>query len=214
MGGNQEVRLTKVDHERLLRRGIQLEWATTVWNTLEVFITISLGIAAKSLALVAFGLDSMIEVFASTVVIWHLREGRDPAPERTRLAFRLIASAFFTLSAFLLVASVRSLVIGTQPESSIRGIAYLAVTAVVMFTLASVKRRTARPIANGPLEAEAAMTFLDGWLCVCILSALAANTILGWWWADGLAALVIAGFAAREGASAWREAGDSSGPAT
>ena len=211
MGGDQHVAMSNVDHERLLRRGIRLEWATTAWNTMEVFVTISLGIAAKSLALVAFGLDSMIEVFASTVVIWHLREGRNPAPERTRLAFRLIASAFFALAAFLLVASIRSLVIGTQPENSVWGIGYLAVTAFVMFTLASVKRRTARPINNGPLEAEAAMTFLDGCLCVCILSALAANIAFGWWWADGLAALVIAAFAAREGASAWSDAAEGSG---
>ena len=198
--------LTEADHERLLRRGIRLEWATTAWNAMEVVVTISLGVAAHSLALVAFGLDSMIEVFASTVVIWHLREGRDPAPHRTRLAFRLIAVAFFALTGFLLVASVRSLVIGTQPEDSVAGIAYLAVTAAVMFSLAVVKRRTARQIGNGPLEAEASMTFLDGCLCLCILSALAVNVLFGWWWADGLAALAIAAFAAREGSSSLREA--------
>ena len=198
--------LTEADHERLLRRGIRLEWATTAWNAMEVVVTISLGVAAHSLALVAFGLDSMIEVFASTVVIWHLREGRDPAPHRTRLAFRLIAVAFFALTGFLLVASVRSLVIGTQPEDSVAGIAYLAVTAAVMFSLAVVKRRTARQIGNGPLEAEASMTFLDGCLCLCILSALAVNVLFGWWWADGLAALAIAAFAAREGSSSLQEA--------
>lgn len=198
--------LTEADHERLLRRGIRLEWATTAWNAMEVVVTISLGVAAHSLALVAFGLDSMIEVFASTVVIWHLREGRDPAPHRTRLAFRLIAVAFFALTGFLLVASVRSLVIGTQPEDSVAGIAYLAVTAAVMFSLAVVKRRTARQIGNGPLEAEASMTFLDGCLCLCILSALAVNVLFGWWWADGLAALAIAAFAAREGLSSLQEA--------
>jgi divalent metal cation (Fe/Co/Zn/Cd) transporter len=200
------VTLTEADHERLLRRGIRLEWATTAWNAMEVVVTISLGVAAHSLALVAFGLDSMIEVFASTVVIWHLREGRDPAPHRTRLAFRLIAVAFFALTGFLLVASVRSLVIGTQPEDSVAGIAYLAVTAAVMFSLAVVKRRTARQIGNGPLEAEASMTFLDGCLCLCILSALAVNVLFGWWWADGLAALAIAAFAAREGLSSLQEA--------
>jgi len=193
------------DHDRLLRRGIRLEWATTAWNAIEVFVTISLGIAAHSLALVAFGLDSMIEVFASTVVIWHLREGRDPAPNRTRLAFRLIAAAFFTLSGFLLVASIRSLALGVEPEESPFGIAYLAVTAVVMFSLAAVKRRTARRIASGPLEAEASMTFLDGCLCLGILTALAVNVLFGWWWADGLAALAIAAFAAREGLESWRE---------
>jgi divalent metal cation (Fe/Co/Zn/Cd) transporter len=169
-------------------------------------VTISLGIAAQSLALVAFGLDSMIEVFASTVVIWHLREGRDPAPHRTRLAFRLIAAAFFTLAGFLLVASIRSLVLGVEPEESPIGIAYLAVTAVVMFSLAAVKRRTARRIASDPLEAEASMTFLDGCLCVGILTALGVNVLFGWWWADGLAALAIAAFAAREGIESWQEA--------
>jgi divalent metal cation (Fe/Co/Zn/Cd) transporter len=198
--------ISEGDHDRQLRRGIRLEWATTAWNAMEVFVTISLGLAAHSLALVAFGLDSMIEVFASTVVIWHLREGRDPAPQRTRMAFRLIAGAFFTLAGFLLVASIRSLVLGVEPEDSPVGIAYLAVTAVVMFSLAAVKRRTARRMASGPLEAEASMTFLDGCLCVGILTALGVNVLFDWWWADGLAALAIAAFAAREGLESWREA--------
>ena len=91
--------IPQADHDRLQRRGIRLEWATTGWNLMEVFVTIGLGVAARSLALVAFGLSSMIEVFASTVVIWHLLEGRDPAPHRTRLAFKLIATAFFALAA-------------------------------------------------------------------------------------------------------------------
>ena len=118
---------------------------------MEVFVTISLGLADPTLALVAFGLDSTIEVFASTVVILHLREGRDPAPRRTRLAFRLIAGAFFALAAFLLVASTRSLVLGAQPEESVLGIAYLALTAAVMFSLAFAKRRTARRVPpTGP----------------------------------------------------------------
>lgn len=200
--------ITDAEHDRLLRRGIRLEWATTAWNMMEVFVTIGLGLAAQSLALVAFGLDSLIEVFASTVVIWHLREGRDPAPHRTRLAFRLIAVAFFTLAAFLIVAALRSLVLGSQPEESVAGIAYLGLTAMVMFTLASLKRRTARAIDSGPLNAEASMTFLDGCLCLGILTALAVNVLFGWWWADGLAALGIAGFAVREGLESLHEAHD------
>jgi divalent metal cation (Fe/Co/Zn/Cd) transporter len=187
------------DHDRLLHRGIRLEWATTAWNLMEVFVTISLGVAAGSLALVAFGLSSMIEVFASSVVIWHLREGRDPAPHRTRLAFGLIAIAFLALAAFLLVTSVRSLILGLRPGESPLGIAYLGLTAAVMFTLAAFKRRTARAMNSGPLGAEASMTFLDGCLCIGILSALAVNVFFGWWWADALAALAIAGFSAREG---------------
>ena len=198
--------ITQTETERLLRRGIRLEWATNGWNMMEVFVTISLGLAAHSLALVAFGLDSMIEVFASSVVIWHLHKGGDPAPHRTRLALRLIAAAFFALAAFLLVASVRSLIVGASPENSILGIAYLGLTAFVMFSLAFVKRRTALQLEHGPLEAEAAMTFLDGCLCLCILSALAVNVLFGWAWADGLAALTIAVFAAREGLSSLKEA--------
>lgn len=197
--------ITPADHERLQRRGIRLEWATTGWNLMEVFVTIGLGLAAGSLALVAFGLSSMIEVFASSVVIWHLMEGRDPAPHRTRLAFRLIAIAFFALAAFLFITSIRSLILGLHPGESPLGIAYLALTATVMFTLAGIKRRTARAMDSGPLEAEAAMTKLDGWLCVGILIALGANIVLGWWWADAMAALGIGIFAAREGLESFAE---------
>ncbi len=198
--------LTPPEHDLLMRRGIRLEWATTAWNIMEVFVTISLGIASGSLALVAFGLDSMIEVFASMVVVWHLQHGADPAVHRTRLALRLIAGAFIVLATYLLVASVRSLLVGSTPESSPLGVAYLAVTAVVMFTLAAAKRRTARPLESEPLEAEASMTFLDGCLCIGILTALVVNMAFGWWWADGVAALAIAGFAAREAADSLREA--------
>ena len=198
--------LGPAQHDRLLRKGIRLEWATTVWNAMEVFVTISLGIAARSLALVAFGLDSMIEVFASMVVVWHLKQGTAPKAQRTSRALRLIAGAFFALAAFLVVASVRSLISATKPDNSPLGIAYLAVTAVVMFTLAAIKHRTARPLASEPLAAEASMTFLDGCLCLGILSALAVNIAFRWWWADGLAALAIAGFAAREGIDSLSEA--------
>jgi divalent metal cation (Fe/Co/Zn/Cd) transporter len=203
-----DMTLTPSEHNALMRRGIRLEWATTAWNAMEVFVTVSLGVASGSLALVAFGLDSMIEVFASMVVIWHLQHGANPAAHRTRLALRLIAGAFLVLAAYLLVASVRSLIVGSTPENSPVGIAYLAVTAVVMFTLAAAKRRTARPLGSEPLEAEASMTFLDGCLCLCILTALAVNMAFGWWWADGAAALAIAGFAAREAVASLREAAE------
>lgn len=198
--------LTEAEHDRLLRRGIRLEWATTAWNAMEVVVTIALGVASGSLALVAFGLDSLIEVFASMVVVWHLKDGTSPTAGRTRVALRLIAAAFIVLAAYLLVASIRSLVIGSIPESSPLGIGYLAVTSIVMFSLATAKRRTARPIASEPLLAEASMTFLDGCLCICILTALAVNMAFGWWWADGVAALAIAGFAAREAVESLREA--------
>ena len=171
---------------------------------MKVFVTIDSGFAARSLALVAFGLSTMIEVFASTVVIWHLREGRDPAPDRTRLAFKMIASAFFALALFLFVTSARSLILGLHPGQSPLGIAYLALTATVMFTLAAIKRRTATAIESGPLKAEASMTFLDGCLCIAILGALGVNIIFGWWWAHVMAALGIGAFAACQGLQSLR----------
>ncbi len=172
---------------------------------MEVFVTIGLGVAAGSLALVAFGLSSMIEVFASGVVIWHLREGRDPAPHLTRLAFKLIATAFLALALFLFVTSIRSLILGLHPGESPAGIAYLALTAAVMFTLAGIKRRTAHAMASGPLEAEARMTFLDGCLCIGILTALSVNILFGWWWADAVAAFGIGMFAVKEGIESLNE---------
>jgi divalent metal cation (Fe/Co/Zn/Cd) transporter len=185
---------------------MQLEWATNAWNVMEVFVTVSLGVAAGSLALIAFGLDSLIEVFASTVVILHLRDTRpDRGDRRTHRALRLIAGAFFALGAYLVVAGVRSLVLGERPGDSPLGIVYLSITAVVMFTLARSKRRLAGAMGSEPLGREATVTFLDGCLSVGILSALLANSLLGWWWADAIAALGVAGFAVHEGVGSWRQ---------
>jgi divalent metal cation (Fe/Co/Zn/Cd) transporter len=191
------------EHQR--HPGHRLEWATNGWNAMEVVVTISLGWQARSLALIAFGLDSIVEIFASTVVIRNLRDDRhDPGDERIHRALRLIAGAFWTLAAFLTVSSIRSLVLGLRPDESPAGIGYLAVTAVVMFVLARLKRTTASGLASETLRAEAAMTFLDGCLSTGILVALVLNALLGWWWTDAAAALVVAGFAVSEGVEHWR----------
>ena len=173
---------------------------------MEVVVTITLGIQARSLALVAFGLDSIVEIFASTVVIRNLSDDRpDPSDRRIHRSLRLISVAFWVLAAFLCAASIRGLVLANRPSSSPLGIAYLAVTAVAMFSLAVLKRRTAAQLASETLSAEASMTFLDGCLSSSILVALVLNTTLGWWWTDALAALVVAAFAVSEGARHWRE---------
>jgi divalent metal cation (Fe/Co/Zn/Cd) transporter len=200
------LRELKPMEERLRRRGLRLEWATNGWNSMEVVVTIVLGVQAGSLALVAFGLDSLIEIFASTVVIWNLHDDRrDPGDRRIHRALRLIAVAFWMLSAFLAVLSIRSLALGERPDQSPLGIGYLAITAVVMFGLARLKRTTARELGSETLDAESAMTFLDGCLSLGILTALVVNTLFGWWWADATAALVVAGFAVSEGVEHWRE---------
>ncbi|MFI5053715.1 MAG: cation transporter [Acidimicrobiia bacterium] len=201
-----DVEPADAKERRLRRLALQLEWGTNAWNVMEVVVTVSLGLMAGSLALIAFGLDSLVEVFASTVVIWHLRDdGPDPDDHRTHRALRLIAAAFFTLSLYLLVASSRSLIVGNQPGDSPIGIAYLFVTACVMFGLAYSKRRVARDMGSETVGREAAMTFLDGCLSVGILTALVMNSVFGWWWADAVAAFGVGVYAAREGVVSWRQ---------
>lgn len=185
----------------LERTGRRLQTVTIVWNLIEVFITVTLGILAASLALVAFGLDSLIEVFASLVVLWHMNDTK--SFHRDRRARNLVAAAFALLALYLTIAGTRALLTGTEPDSSPIGIAYLAVTAVVMFTLAAWKARIGRRLDNEPFLAEARMTYLDGWLATAILTALALNAIAGWWWTDPIAALIVAVIAAREAAELW-----------
>ena len=194
------------ERPRLQRRALRLEYATIAWNLGEAVLTIGLGVAAGSLALIGFGMDSIIEVFASSVVVWHVRP-REPvdSPERTRLALRLVAMAFCLLAIVLAVVALRDLMTGRRAGESPIGIAYLAVTAAVMFGLAVAKRRTADGLESVPLRSEASMTFLDGILSTLTLTGLALNAVLGLWWADPTAALLVAIAAANEGRVNLRE---------
>ncbi|MEP6626100.1 MAG: cation transporter [Acidimicrobiia bacterium] len=194
------------DHDRLLARGRRLQVWTIAWNLMEVFVTIGLGLAAGSLALVAFGLDSIVEVFASSVVIWYIAD--HDASRRAPRALRLVGLSFVVLGVYLVVATTYSLASGGRADSSPFGIAYLAVTALVMFGLARLKRVTGRAANSSPLMAEAAMTFLDGCLATGILTALALNTAFAWWWADPAAALLIAAACFREAVDTWHTAND------
>jgi divalent metal cation (Fe/Co/Zn/Cd) transporter len=194
---------------RLQRRAIRLEAATIVWNLGEAVFTIGLGVVAGSLALIGFGTDSIIEVFASSVVVWHVRPGHEvDHPDRTRLALRLVAFAYLGLAAVLATASIRDLVTGRRAGESVVGIVYLAVTAVVMFSLAVAKRRTASSLGSAPLRSEATLTFLDGILSTLTLSGLGLNVLFGWTWADPGAALIVAAAAANEARMNLKEAAE------
>jgi divalent metal cation (Fe/Co/Zn/Cd) transporter len=197
------------DRVALQRRALRLEYVTIAWNIGEAGLTVGLGIAAGSLALIGFGVDSVVEVFASSVVVWHLRSSHaaDHA-DRTRLALRLTAAAFLVLAIVLTVAAISDLVSGRRAGESPWGIAYLSVTAVVMFSLAISKRRAATKLESAPLQSEARMTFLDGSLATATLIGLAANATLGWWWADPAAALLVAAAAASEAHENWIEASE------
>ena len=190
------------DHDDLLDRGRRLQVWTIAWNLMEVFVTVGLGIAAGSLALIAFGLDSIVEVFASVVAIWYIADHH--ADRRSLRALRLVAISFVLLGGYLLVASSYSIATEARAESSPFGIAYLVVTAGVMFGLARLKRVTALASNSAPLRAEASMTFLDGCLASGILTALVMNTAFGWWWADPAAALLVAAACFREAVDTWK----------
>jgi divalent metal cation (Fe/Co/Zn/Cd) transporter len=189
------------------RRALRLEYATIAWNIGEAALTIGLGIAAASLALVGFGADSIIELFASAVVVWHLTPHHTAdRPERTARALRLVAVAFLVLALVLIAVATRDLVTARRPDESPWGIAYLAVTAVVMFGLAFAKRRLAERLQSAPLRSEAAMTYLDGILATATMIGLVLNAALHWWWADPGAALIVAFAALNEARENWEEA--------
>jgi divalent metal cation (Fe/Co/Zn/Cd) transporter len=193
------------DSQALSRRARRLEYGTFVWNSLEAIVAISTGLASHSLALVAFGLDSCVEVLASVVVLWHLGgESESVDPARTRRAMRLIAGAFGALGAYLAAEAVRGLLSRTIAEPSGTGTAFMAATVVIMFGLAWGKRRVGRALENRPLVANASMTLIDGFLAAGILIALLADRAFGWWWADPLAAGVVSLIALNEARENWK----------
>jgi divalent metal cation (Fe/Co/Zn/Cd) transporter len=202
------MELSKESQQRRLKRqALLLEYTTIAWNVGEAVLTITLGSMAGSLALISFGTVSVVEVFASSVVVWHFRSDGIDHAARTRRALRLIAGAFVALALALAVAAINDLGSGRRAGQSPWGIAYLAVTVLVMFSLAILKRRTASSLGSEPLMSEAMVTFLDGILSATTLAGLALNAYVGWWWADPLAGLVVAFAAANEARETWKEAG-------
>jgi divalent metal cation (Fe/Co/Zn/Cd) transporter len=182
-------------HKALLRRGLALEYATLAWNVAGIVVLAIAAIAARSVALAGFGLDSLIEVGASTVVIWELS---GTGAERQRRGLRLIGYAFAVLAAYLLAQSSVVLATGYHPRHSAAGIIWTAVTAAAMFTLAAGKARTGRALGNPVLQTEGRVTLIDGILAMAVLVGLVLNAALGWWWADPAAGYVLVFYAARE----------------
>lgn len=179
----------------LLRRGRVLEAVTLSWNVVGIVVLAIAAIGARSVALAGFGLDSLIEIGASTVVLWELS---GTGEERQRRALRLIGGAFAALALYLAVQSSLVLADGYHPRHSLLGIAWTAVTAMAMFLLAGGKARTGRALQNPVLQTEGRVTAIDGVLAVAVLVGLVLNSALGWWWADPAAAYVLVYYASRE----------------
>jgi divalent metal cation (Fe/Co/Zn/Cd) transporter len=191
-----------VRDQRLLRRGLALEYITLGWNVVGVVILAFAAVTARSVALAGFGLDSLVEIGASLVVVWELTGAG--GPERERRALRLIGAAFFGLATYIAVQAVYVLAIGARPEHSPVGIAWTAVTCVVMLGLAYGKAITGRALGNPVLSTEGRVTLIDAFLAGAVLVGLLLNAALGWWWADPVAGFVIVFYGFREGLAAWR----------
>lgn len=181
--------------KQLLLRGKVLERITLGWNVVGIGVLAVAAVGARSVALAGFGLDSLVEIGASTVVLWELS---GTGQGRQRRALRLIGGAFVVLGVYLAVQSSVVLASAYHPRHSPIGIAWTAATAVAMFALAGGKMRTGRQLDNPVLQTEGHVTAIDGILAVAVVSGLALNAAVGWWWADPAAGYLLVYYAAKE----------------
>ncbi len=186
----------------LLQRGLRLEYMTLGWNVIGTAVVIIAAVLARSVALAGFGIDSLIEIFASLIVVWQLKGA---GQEREHRALRLISVAFFALVIYVLTQSGRTLLLQIHPETSPIGILWLAATLIAMLLLSWGKHRTGRLLNNPVLLTEARVTLVDAYLAAAVLVGLVLNSVAGWWWADPFAGLVIVYYGCREGWHAWQE---------
>jgi divalent metal cation (Fe/Co/Zn/Cd) transporter len=191
------------ERERLERRARMLAWGGNAWHLFEFAIAIGAGIAAGSVALIGFGADSLIEGVAGLVIVWLFTGARRGSAHAERRAQQLIAVSYFVLAVYVSVESLRDLVGGHHPGVSWIGIALAAVTAPTMPLLARAKQNVGRKLNSSATVSEASQNMICAYLSIALLVGLLANALAGWWWADPLAALVIAGVAAREGRESW-----------
>lgn len=188
----------------LLRRGLLLECITLGWNVVGAVVVIVAAWAAHSVALAGFGLDSLIEIFASVVVVWQLK---GTGAGRAHTALHLIGLAFFALALYILGQTAFALLTHGHPAPSVGGIVWLAATLIAMLLLSHGKRITGHKLGNPVLMTEARVTLIDALLAAAVLVGLVLNAVAGWWWADPLAGLVIVYYGIREGLAAVRGEG-------
>lgn len=194
--------LTGRERDRLGRRARLLAGTSVAYNAVEAVVALAAGVAAGSVALVGFGLDSVVEVSSGLIVLWQF--GHRLPQSRERVALRLMALSFVALAAYVVVESFRALVTAREAETSPVGIVLAVASLAVMPLLSRAQRRTGRALGSHAVEADAAQTLLCSYLSAVLLLGLLLDATLGWAWADPVAGLVIAGVALREGVRAWR----------
>jgi divalent metal cation (Fe/Co/Zn/Cd) transporter len=196
--------ITRERYERLAGRVKLLSWLSLAWMTVEGAVAIVAGIAAGSIALIGFGLDSAIEGFASVIIIWRFTGHRVFSHAAEQRAQRLVALQFFVLAPYVAFESVRALVAGEHPDASWVGIGLAAGSVVLMPLLGIAKQRLAEQIGSAATKGEGRQNLLCAYLAGALLLGLAGNAIAGAWWLDPLVGLAIAGVAIKEGMDAWR----------
>jgi divalent metal cation (Fe/Co/Zn/Cd) transporter len=190
--------------DALVRRAKALAWLGMAWHGIEAVVAIAAGIAAGSIALIGFGADSLVEAMAGFVLLWRFAAVRSASEGAERRAQKLIAVSFYVLAAYVAVEAVRSLAGGEQPEGSTVGIVLAIATLLTMPPLARAKVRLAHELQSSATKAEGRQNMVCAYLAGALLVGLSANALLDWWWADPIAALVIAAVALREGREAWQ----------
>lgn len=199
---------TSPERGRLLKRGLRLEYLTVGWNVVEGLLAVTVALAAGSVALLGFGIDSFIEVMSGLIIVWRLHAEREAADHETverleRRAQRLVATSLVALAAYVVADAVTTLASGEKPTPSVAGVVLAALSLGVMWWLARAKRRTAIGLGSRAMEADAFQTTACWWLSLTVLVGVGLNMVFGLWWADPVAALVIPYFLVREAREAW-----------
>lgn len=204
--GEEIINIRNIDRTALIRRGRYLEYFTIGYNSLEGLIAVGAGVVAGSIALVGFGFDSLIEVISGAVLLWRLHVDVDEMRrERVEaISLRLVGVCFIVLALYVSYDSIKSLLRREAPDESLIGIILAAVSLMVMPLLVRAKRRVARSINSGALMADSKQTELCTYLSAILLGGLLLNALLGWWWADPVAALIMVPIIAKEGIEALR----------
>lgn len=195
------------DRSQLVRRSRLLSWTTIGWNTVEGVVAIASGIVAGSVALIGFGVDSYVEVFAGVVILWRLSKeahGHTVSEAAERRAVKLIAATFIILAVGIAIESARKLLTGEHPHESTVGIGLTIVSLIVMPLLSRAKRRVGQQLDSRAIQADATETLLCVWLSAIVLVGLVLNAAFGWWWADPIAGFGIVYVAGREGLEHWK----------
>lgn len=193
------------DKKKFLKRGLYLTYFLLVWDVIEGGVAITAGILANSIALIGFGIDSLIELFTDGVTVWHLRGGEQKS---NKIPLRLIGSSFFVLAAYVGYESISDLLTQSKAEPSMIGIIWTVIALAVMIPVAFFQKKIGKAAGSKVINAQADQTLLSNYLSVSLLLGLGVNALFGWWWADPAIALLLAGYAVYEGVESWREAGE------